>query len=167
MHTHHLSLVDTLKHQLATHASELAAIISRAAELLPEADAYALQRELAAVERTFGSLDNVLMFYSHVPDAVTPETVASALGVTLPSAQPSAAERAEAVTPAELGLKEPADVLSAIGRLEREDDVYALVRGWAKEGNRAALQTVVEHCSHAPLAEFAKRQLLKLEPQTG
>lgn len=94
------------------------------------------------------------------------------LGYTLPDASAKPLEY-RAPTPTweppgwELAAPEPVDVMGAIAALEREDDVYALIRRWAKHREaRALLETVVASSSHPPLVAFAERLLAKLKNAT-
>jgi len=66
-------------------------------------------------------------------------------------------------TPEVLALTEPADVLTALGKLETPREEHELLSAWTVAGNRAALNAVAVHVG-GPLGERAARSLKRLGP---
>lgn len=96
---------------------------------------------------------------------------AAAVALPSPSTPPDAPSLEEApelkryVPTAEvLALTEPADVLTALGKLETPREEHELLSAWAVAGNRAALNAVAVHVG-GPLGERAARSVKRLTPE--
>lgn len=127
-----------------------------------------IQREQLALEAAGIALDDAV----GEPPPTRPLVLPVGDGVQLPSpstppAAPSLEEAPElkryVPTPEILALTEPADVLTALGKLETPREEHELLSAWAVAGNRAALTAVSVHVG-GPLGERATRQLKRLEP---
>lgn len=98
-------------------------------------------------------------------------TRAAAVELPSPSVPPDAPSLEEAPelkryvpTPEILALTEPADVLTALGKLETPREEHELLSAWAVAGNRAALTAVAVHVG-GPLGERAARSVKRLTPE--
>ncbi len=80
-----------------------------------------------------------------------------------PSLEEAPALKRYEPTPEILALTEPADVLTALGKLETPREEHELLSAWTVAGNRAALNAVAVHVG-GPLGERAARSLKRLGP---
>lgn len=125
-----------------------------------------IQREQQALEAAGIALADA----ANDPPPTRPIVPAAAVQLPSPSTPPDAPSLEEAPelkryvpTPEILALTEPADVLTALGKLETSREEHELLSAWAVAGNRAALTAVSVHVG-GPLGERATRQLKRLEP---
>ncbi len=141
-----------------------------------EESQHRISDRIAALEaskaRTVQKFDELLELEHQKLEQVVDEPKTRPIGVVLPSPSilPEAPTLDEAPelqryvpTPEILALTEPADVLTALGKLATPREEHELVSAWSVAGNRAALNAVAVHVGGS-LGSRASRALKRLPP---